>query len=125
MVDRNLCLLKGVDLQPPKRPTFNVPPHTLEEGFQTFLDQLRGERGLALVAPGTTWPTKIWPWGNFRLLTQGLVERGFGVGVVWGTSAERRTSSGIAAGIAGAEVMPATKPAGAGCNLPADERVRG
>ncbi len=108
VVDRNLCLLKGLGLELPAEPSFDLPPHETDEGFEAFLQQLRRENGLALVAPGTTWPTKIWPTPHFRALTQGLVGRGFGVGVVWGTTEERRVSSAIAAGIEGAEVMPAT-----------------
>ena len=108
IVDRNLCLLKGLGLEQPEEVSFELPPHKVDDGFHTFLNQLRGERGLALVAPGTTWPTKIWPTTHFRALTQSLVDRGFGVGVVWGTTAERRVSSSIAAGLDGAEVMPAT-----------------
>ena len=60
-----------------------------------------------LLLHGTTWASKHWPETMWRGLAEQLTADGWQVAVPWGGEEERTRADRIAAGLAGAEVLPA------------------
>lgn len=56
---------------------------------------------------GTTWETKHWPEGHWRMLAKRAVQHGFEVRLPWGNAAERSRAERIAAECEGVSVLPA------------------
>lgn len=61
---------------------------------------------------GTTWPTKHWPEAYWRELAERATAAGWRLRLPWGSEAERARAERIAAGLAGAEVLPRLPLAG-------------
>jgi lipopolysaccharide heptosyltransferase I len=111
VVERNLTLLRALELEPPSRPRFTLPAYD-DEGrrVEASLAELGLEPGaFAIVNPGTTWITKTWPATSFAAVARGLVEELLlPVVVTWGSPAERRLAETVAAGNDGARVSSPT-----------------
>ncbi len=60
-----------------------------------------------LLLHGTTWASKHWPESMWRALAADLVADGWRVAIPWGGEEERLRAERIAAGLDGAEVLPA------------------
>ena len=100
VVDRNLALLPALGLEVPPRATWTLPPVDLA-GTQaaSLLDELPEAEKLALINPGTTWPTKVWPQERFAEVAAALSER-MQVVVTWGGAEESAMADRIV-GMAG------------------------
>lgn len=59
-----------------------------------------------LVAHAASWPTKLWPEANWRRLIKTLSAAGSPVVLPWGSPAEKERAERLAAGVAGATVLP-------------------
>lgn len=88
VVDRNLALLPSLGLEVPDRPSWKLPAvdlGTSEVG--SFLQNLTPGRPLAVINPGTMWPTKVWAQERFAEVAVAIARR-MDVVVTWAGSAE-------------------------------------
>lgn len=95
---RNLSLLAGeAPLQ-----TFDArlrlyPPPAEGLGQQTQ-QLLAQNQPIAILVPGSAWPTKMWHWGHYRTVAAHLMSRGFVV-VLLGGPEDREVSHKVADGM--------------------------
>lgn len=88
VVDRNLQLLRGLEIEPPKE--IHFPVH-LPAGAIRRADKILGGDGapLAVINPGAGWATKRWGAERFAALARRLVElHHMRVGIAWGPGEE-------------------------------------
>ncbi len=117
VVERNLALLAGVDVEPPREPVYGKihvredeigwargviadwgaewaaawrpPTRESEGGGQENGSGLEGRGGIALLNPGAGWPTKRWPpWHFVELGARLHAAAGLRSVVVWGPREE-------------------------------------
>jgi lipopolysaccharide heptosyltransferase I len=101
VVDRNLSLLGALGIEPPVRAEWVMPPYASEQKeMDAFLGScgIREGSAFAVVNPGATWKTKLWPDERFGEVTRGLArERGRTVVVTWAGDEERAAAERIVA----------------------------
>ena len=94
---RNLAILAGE--APPA--TFDTrlrlyPPEWMALG-DAARDVFGESRPLALLAPGSAWATKMWPWQHYRAVAKHFLARGFAVALLGGPG-DRRVNRKVASG---------------------------
>ena len=104
---RNLSLLTGeAPLQ-----TFDTrlrlyPPPVERLGPQAKQLLAQGQP-IALLVPGSAWPTKMWHWGHYRAVAAHLLSRGYTV-VLMGGPEDREVNRKVADGMAVADLAGRT-----------------
>jgi lipopolysaccharide heptosyltransferase I len=97
VVDRNLSLLRALDLGVPDEVDWSLPSTEPGNRLRGFLNGL-GSLPYVVVNAGTTWPTKRWPVECFAELVTAIAARGdVQVVVTWGSSGEERDADRIVA----------------------------
>ena len=97
VIDKNLALLRALDIDAVGAREFPLPP-TAEEARRVGEELAsRGWRDLAVLNPGGGWPSKLWPPMAFGSLAQGLAARGLLPVVTWGPGEERLADDVVAA----------------------------
>jgi lipopolysaccharide heptosyltransferase I len=90
VVDRNLALLRAVGASVAGRARFDLPAPEPSPALASFLESMRARGPWAVVNPGASWTTKIWPPRALALVARGLHDHhGLGVAVSWGSEPER------------------------------------
>ncbi len=116
VVERNLALLAPLGITPgPVRFPMHVQPTA-----RLRVDEQLGPdpTPLALVNPGASWATKIWPPERLGELARRLAERhGLRVGVTWGPGEEPLAEAVLAAAGPAATRHPTHFPPGPGVHL--------
>ena len=108
VVDRNLELLRALDLEKPREISWSLPVAPLEEGFERMLREELRAAPFAVVNPGTTWETKRWPPERFAEVCRALAERhDLAVLVSWGNERESAEADRIVQGCSGLPVFRA------------------
>lgn len=86
VIDKNLALLRALDISAVGTRDFTFPP-TAAEGrtIESRLQEagLRAEQ-LVILNPGGGWDSKLWPPAGFGEVARGLRERGLTPLVTWG-----------------------------------------
>jgi heptosyltransferase I len=110
VVDRYLELLGRLGIERPSV-RFQVPEHEQDrKAAEEMIRRAGVEGGFAIVNPGASWPSKLWPAERYAAVTRHLGQRWrLPTLVVWAGAAERALAEGIAgAGGATAQVAPPT-----------------
>lgn len=99
VVEKNLALLRALDIAAPRQPGWVLPDYGPERAeLEPFLSGHalgpdEGRRPFALINPGATWVTKRWPPESFGEVARGLVhEYDLSVVVVWADEDEKRAA---------------------------------
>jgi ADP-heptose:LPS heptosyltransferase len=106
VIDKNLALLRAVDISAVGTREFPLPP---TEAASAAIEErlvaagLPAER-LVVLNPGGGWESKLWPPSGFGEVARGLRERGFTPLVTWGPGEERLAARVVTAS-GGAAVM--------------------
>ena len=109
VVDRNLSLLAGLDLQVPDHGQWNFSSVELEgTEIGAQLSGLDPGAPLVVISPGTTWPTKFWPTAMYAELAGRLADAGCAVIVAWAGAEESAMADQIAAAGPGVHKAPPT-----------------
>jgi lipopolysaccharide heptosyltransferase I len=90
VIDKNLALLRALSIDALGLREFPLPPTTAER--TTRIDGLLKEMELgpfALLNPGGSWESKLWPPESYGALARALQERGLAPLVTWGPGEER------------------------------------
>lgn len=79
VVEKNLSLLKPLNVELPNKPDWAMPPYTAEkQAMQPFLqscgliDESGNAKPYCIINPGATWFTKRWPPESFGQVAKGL-----------------------------------------------------
>ena len=110
VVDRYLELLRPLGIESPSV-RFQVPEHEQDRRSAEEMIRRAGvEKGFAIVNPGASWPSKLWPAERYAAVARHLGQRWrLATLVVWAGSSERALAEGIAgAGGATVQVAPPT-----------------
>jgi heptosyltransferase-2 len=95
---RNLSLLSGdiaAERLDPELRLFAPEEHEISDEISA---QLQGLKNYVVLAPGSVWATKRWPWPYYRQLAEYLLSRELAV-VLVGSHAERDTTDKVAHGL--------------------------
>lgn len=101
VVDRNLSLLKALEIAGPTEAEWVMPDYASEQAeMAAFLESCgvgqRSSEEYAVVNPGATWETKRWSPDGFGEVARGLVQkRGQSVIVTWAGDEERAAAERI------------------------------
>jgi len=108
VVDRNLSLFEALGLEVPSRARFVLPSwRDTEVAVLGFLAENNlAEGAFAVVNPGTTWATKLWPAARFAEVAVGLADR-LPVVVTWGNADEEQAARKIVDHAASSRVVAA------------------
>jgi lipopolysaccharide heptosyltransferase I len=99
VIDKNLALLRAMDIGAVGTRDFTFPPTAQEaQSVETRLREagLRADQ-LVILNPGGGWESKLWPPASFGEVARGLRERGLTPLVTWGPGEERLASRVIMA----------------------------
>jgi heptosyltransferase I len=97
VIDKNLALLRALDIEAVGHREFPLPP-TPEEARRVSEHLAgRGWRDYALLNPGGGWASKLWPPASFGAVAQGLAARGIAPVVTWGPGEEGLADAVVAA----------------------------
>ena len=117
MVDRNLALLRALDLtngvEAPAttaRPaTWDLPTFDLAgTEIGAMLATIPEGRRVAVLNPGTTWATKIWAQERFAEVANAFVDHGFEVVITWAGDVEAAMADRIVSLNERAEAQPSS-----------------
>jgi heptosyltransferase I len=97
VIDKNLALLRALEIEAVGRREFPLPlapdaARRAGEGLATH-----GWRDFAVLNPGGGWASKLWPPAAFGAVAQGLAARGITPVVVWGPGEEGLADAVVAA----------------------------
>ncbi len=100
VVDRNLYLLRALDLVPESNSapvaTWHLPEIDLAgKAIGDLLESVPDQKPVAVLNPGTTWLTKIWAQERFADVAQKFVDRGLSVVVTWAGEEEEAMADRI------------------------------
>jgi ADP-heptose:LPS heptosyltransferase len=84
VIDKNLALLRALDIDAVGQRAFPLPPAPDEARRVAEQIAAHGWRDFAVLNPGGGWPSKLWPPASFGALAQGLAARGIAPIVAWG-----------------------------------------
>ena len=84
VIDKNLALLRALDIDAVGLRVFPLPPAPDEARRVNEQLAAHGWRDFAVLNPGGGWPSKLWPPAAFGVLAQGLAARGITPVVTWG-----------------------------------------
>lgn len=99
VIDKNLALLRAMDISAVGTREFTFPPTAHEaQAVETRLREagLRPDQ-IVILNPGGGWESKLWPPASFGEVARGLRERGLTPLVTWGPGEERLASRVIMA----------------------------
>jgi len=88
--DRNLALVRGLEIEPPPKPRPLLRPSSADEArVESFLrsSELVGRR-LVAVAPGSVWFTKRWPEERYSALVKMIEDAGMSAVMIGGEGDE-------------------------------------
>ena len=97
-VIRNLSLLGGDTAVEHLDTQLRLFAPAVDEIGEEIAAQLRELESYVVLAPGSAWATKRWPWSHYRRLTEYLLSRNMAV-VLVGAAAERDTADKVARGL--------------------------
>ena len=112
VIDKNLALLRAVDISAVGTRDFTFPPTAHEaQTIEVRLAQsgLRADQ-LVILNPGGGWESKLWPPGAFGEVARGVRERGLTPLVTWGPGEERLAGRVITASAGTAVLCFPTTP---------------
>jgi len=102
VVEKNLSLLRSLDISPPRQPRWVLPDYSRElEALGPFLAEHgigkgEGRKPFVLVNPGATWVTKRWSAEQFGEVARVLVrQHGVSVVATWADDEEKRAAERI------------------------------
>ena len=97
VIDKNLALLRTLDIEAVGLREFPLPPAPEEaRRVSEHLDK-SGWRDYAVLNPGGGWASKLWPPASFGAVAQGLAARGIAPVVTWGPGEEGLADAVVAA----------------------------
>jgi lipopolysaccharide heptosyltransferase I len=97
VIDKNLALLRVLDIEAVGTREFPLPPGGEEERRVLAEIASRGWRDLAILNPGGGWASKLWPPSSYGAVAQGLAARGLTPVVTWGPGEEKLADEVVAA----------------------------
>jgi lipopolysaccharide heptosyltransferase I len=97
VIDKNLALLRVLDIEAVGTREFPLPPAEEEQRRVDAELASRGWRDLAILNPGGGWASKLWPPSAYGAVAQGLAARGLTPVVTWGPGEERLADEVVAA----------------------------
>ena len=89
VIDKNLALLRVLDIEAVGTREFPLPPAAAEALRVDGEIASRGWRDLAILNPGGGWASKLWPPSAYGAVARGLAARGITSVVTWGPGEER------------------------------------
>jgi len=97
VIDKNLALLRALDIQAEGHRAFPLPSSPREAG--RVAEQIAGRawRDFAVINPGGGWASKLWPPASFGAVAQGLAARGIVPVVTWGPGEQGLADAVVAA----------------------------
>ena len=97
VIDKNLALLRALDIEAVGLREFPLPPTAEEARRVSEALAGRGWRDFAVLNPGGGWQSKLWPPEAFGAVAQGLAARGITPVVTWGPGEEGLADAVVAA----------------------------
>lgn len=107
VIDRNLALLRALDIEAVGLRSFPLPAAPDTDAVVRACSAAAG-RELVLLDPGGGWASKLWPAESYGALARLLADRGLGPVVVWGPGEEGLAARVAAASAGSAALAPAT-----------------
>jgi ADP-heptose:LPS heptosyltransferase len=97
VIDKNLALLRALDIEAQGRREFPLPPAPTEA--RRVDDQLAANSwgDFAVVNPGGGWASKLWPPASFGKVAEALAARGIVPVVTWGPGEQECAEAVVAA----------------------------
>ena len=97
VIDKNLALLRALDIEAVGQRRFPLPPApAAAESIERFLGAT-GFHDFAILNPGGGWTGKLWPPERYAGVARGLQQRGTPVLVTWGPGEEALADRIVAA----------------------------
>lgn len=97
VIDKNLALLRALDIEAEGHRQFPLPPAAEESRRVSGELAQRGWGEFAVLNPGGGWASKLWPPAAFGAVAQGLAARGITPVVSWGPGEEGLADAVVAA----------------------------
>jgi ADP-heptose:LPS heptosyltransferase len=97
VIDKNLALLRALDIQAEGLREFPLPPAPEEARRVSEQLAVRGWTDFAVLNPGGGWASKLWPPESFGAVARGLAARGIVPVVTWGPGEEGLAGAVVAA----------------------------